>query len=297
MSRQNTTDTESETDERATRRDGDASRSNARHDGRSVRDALVEIDDVTKVYDPEGANVTALQNIDLDIGRDEFVTVLGPSGCGKSTLLEAIAGYLEPTEGEVRVAGERVEGPDPSRGVVFQENRLFPWKTIGENAKFGPQMRDDVDAGRIQELLEVTGLDGFQDAYPHELSGGMQQRAELVRLLANDPDVMLMDEPFSGLDAMTKELMQELLLDIWEEENRTVMFITHDVEEAIFLADRVVVMTARPGQVKDVIDVDLGRPRDLDVLTTERFTDLKSRALDQIHEEAERAMEQAAEGR
>jgi NitT/TauT family transport system ATP-binding protein len=297
MSRQNTTDTESGTDERATRRDGDASRSNARHDGRSVRDALVEIDDVTKVYDPEGANVTALQNIDLDIGRDEFVTVLGPSGCGKSTLLEAIAGYLEPTEGEVRVAGERVEGPDPSRGVVFQENRLFPWKTIGENAKFGPQMRDDVDEGRIQDLLEVTGLDGFQDAYPHELSGGMQQRAELVRLLANDPDVMLMDEPFSGLDAMTKELMQELLLDIWEEENRTVMFITHDVEEAIFLADRVVVMTARPGQVKDVIDVDLGRPRDLDVLTTERFTELKSRALDQIHEEAERAMEQAAEGR
>ena len=295
MSRQDITD--DDTDDRATERtDG---RDRARADGRAsgVHDALVEIDDVTKVYDPDGAAVTALEDIDLDIGRDEFVTVLGPSGCGKSTLLEAIAGYLEPTDGEVRVAGERVQGPDPSRGVVFQENRLFPWKTIGENAKFGPQMRDDVDEQRIGRLLEETGLDGFQDAYPHELSGGMQQRAELVRLLANDPDVMLMDEPFSGLDAMTKELMQELLLDIWEEENRTVMFITHDVEEAIFLADRVVVMSARPGQVKDVIDVDLDRPRDLDMLTTEAFTDHKRRALDLIHEEAERAMEQAAEGR
>jgi NitT/TauT family transport system ATP-binding protein len=224
--------------------------------------------------------------------------VLGPSGCGKSTLLESIAGYLEPTEGSVAVDGEDVSEPDPSRGVVFQENRLFPWKTIGENIRFGPQVRDDaeVDDDRVQELLDKTGLEEFEDAYPNELSGGMQQRAELSRLLANDPEIMLMDEPFSGLDAMTKELMQELLLEIWDDENRTVMFITHDVEEAIFLADRVVVMTARPGQVKGVIDVELDRPRDFEVLTTDRFTEYKDRALELIHEEAERAMKQADQG-
>jgi NitT/TauT family transport system ATP-binding protein len=270
-------------------------REGARTDGPAGREPLVTLDGVSKVYDPGGDEVVALDDVDLEIEEDEFITVLGPSGCGKSTLLESIAGYLSPTEGEVRVDGERVEGPDPSRGVVFQENRLFPWKTIGQNAQFGPQMRGSVDESRIQRLLEVTGLDGFEDSYPHELSGGMQQRAELVRLLANDPKVMLMDEPFSGLDAMTKELMQELLLDIWEDENRTVLFITHDIEEAILLADRVVVMTARPGQIKDVIDVDLPRPRKLKMITTDAFNRHKERALELIHEEAERAMEQERE--
>ena len=259
---------------------------------RATGETLVEIDDLTKIYDPDGAHVTAVENLDLDIGDNEFVTVLGPSGCGKSTLMECIAGYLEPTDGEVLVNGDPVTGPDPSRGVVFQSNRLFPWKTIGQNARFGPQMRNAVDDDRIRELLDETGLSGFEDSYPHELSGGMQQRAELVRLLANDPDIMLMDEPFSGLDAMTKELMQEMLLDIWEEEDRTVLFITHDVAEAIFLADRVVVMTARPGQIKDVIDVDIDRPRDSSVLTSEAFNEYQERASELIHDEAERAMEQ-----
>jgi NitT/TauT family transport system ATP-binding protein len=260
---------------------------------------LVQVDGVSKVYDPDGANVTAVEDMDLHIEDNEFVTVLGPSGCGKSTLLECIAGYLEPTSGSVVVDGEAVSEPDPNRGVVFQENRLFPWKTIGENVRFGPTVRDDaeVDQGRVEELLDKTGLEQFEDAYPNELSGGMQQRAELSRLLANDPEIMLMDEPFSGLDAMTKELMQEMLLDIWDDENRTVLFITHDVEEAIFLADRVVVMTARPGQVKGIIDVELDRPRDFEVLTTDRFTQYKDRALELIHEEAERAMEQADQGK
>jgi NitT/TauT family transport system ATP-binding protein len=259
---------------------------------RVTGEPLVEIDDLTKIYDPDGANVTAVENLDLEIGDNEFVCVLGPSGCGKSTLMECIAGYLDPTGGEVLVNGDVVREPDPNRGVVFQSNRLFPWKTIGENARFGPQMRNAVDDDRIQGLLDDTGLTGFEDAYPHELSGGMQQRAELVRLLANDPDIMLMDEPFSGLDAMTKELMQEMLLDIWEEEDRTVLFITHDVEEAIFLADRVVVMTARPGQIKDIIDVDLDRPRDSSMLTTDTFNEYRKRASGLIHDEAERAMEQ-----
>ncbi|WP_435076939.1 ABC transporter ATP-binding protein [Halococcus sp. AFM35] len=260
--------------------------------GRAASGA-VDIDGLTKVYDPDGDGVVAVEDMDLDIGAEEFVTILGPSGCGKSTVLECIAGYLDPTEGEVRVDGERVTGPDPSRGVVFQSNRLFPWKTIAENIRFGPEMRDAVDDDRVASLVDEMGLEGFEDSYPHELSGGMQQRAELARLLANDPDIMLMDEPFSGLDAMTKELMQENLLDVWEDEDRTVLFITHDVEEAIFLADRVVVMSARPGQVKEVLDVDLERPRKLDMLTTDEFTRVKRRALDLIHAEAERALEQA----
>jgi NitT/TauT family transport system ATP-binding protein len=260
--------------------------------GRAASGA-VDIDGLTKIYDPDGDGVVAVEDMDLDIGAEEFVTILGPSGCGKSTVLECIAGYLQPTEGEVRVDGERVTGPDPSRGVVFQSNRLFPWKTIAENIRFGPEMRDAVDDNRVASLVNEMGLEGFENSYPHELSGGMQQRAELARLLANDPDIMLMDEPFSGLDAMTKELMQENLLDVWGDEDRTVLFITHDVEEAIFLADRVVVMSARPGQVKEVLNVDLERPRKLDMLTTDEFTRVKRRALDLIHAEAERALEQA----
>jgi NitT/TauT family transport system ATP-binding protein len=291
-SNRETTDPDDETDARGGDVDVDGGDS-------APGDGLVQIENLSKVYDPDGANVTAVEDMDLHIEDNEFVTVLGPSGCGKSTLLECIAGYLEPTSGTVVVDGEEVSEPDPSRGVVFQENRLFPWKTIGENVRFGPTVRDDadVDQGRVEELLDETGLEQFEDAYPNELSGGMQQRAELSRLLANDPEIMLMDEPFSGLDAMTKELMQEMLLEIWDDENRTVMFITHDVEEAIFLADRVVVMTARPGQVKGVIDVELDRPRDFEVLTTDRFTQYKDRALELIHEEAERAMEQADQGK
>ena len=252
----------------------------------------IDINDLSKVYDPEGEHVVAVDDMNLDVDAEEFVAVLGPSGCGKSTVMECIAGYLEPSEGEVVVDGSPVTGPDPKRGVVFQENRLFPWKTIKENVEFGPEMRDGVEEGRAQAILDEMGLEGFEDAHPGELSGGMQQRAELARLLANDPDIMLMDEPFSALDALTKEIMQKKLLEVWERDNRTVVFITHDVEEAILLADRVVVMTARPGRVKEIIDVDIERPRDPEVVTTERFTELRERALSVIREEAERALEQ-----
>ncbi|MFC6905265.1 ABC transporter ATP-binding protein [Halalkalicoccus tibetensis] len=252
----------------------------------------IDIDHLTKVYDPEGEDVLAVDDMDLHIEAEEFVALLGPSGCGKSTVMDCIAGYLDPTEGDVVVDGDRVSGPDPKRGVVFQENRLFPWKTVQENVEFGPQMRNGVEEGRARSILDEMGLDGFEDAYPSGLSGGMQQRAELARLLANDPDIMLMDEPFSALDALTKEIMQKKLIEVWERDNRTVLFITHDVEEAILLADRVVVMTARPGQVKEVIDVDLDRPRDPEVVTTERFTELRERALSVIREEAQRALEQ-----
>lgn len=256
----------------------------------------IDINDLSKIYDPEGERVVAVEDMDLSVEAEEFVALLGPSGCGKSTVLECIAGYLEPTAGEVLVDGERVFEPDPKRGVVFQENRLFPWKTIKENVQFGPRMRNGIEEGRAQRILDEMGLEGFEDSYPAGLSGGMQQRAELARLLANDPDIMLMDEPFSALDALTKEIMQKKLIEVWERDNRTVIFITHDVEEAILLADRVVVMTARPGRVKEVIDVDLERPRDPEVVTTEQFTELREQALSVIREEAQRALEQEEEG-
>jgi NitT/TauT family transport system ATP-binding protein len=262
-----------------------------RTDGTDATGAI-DIDNLTKIYDPEGEGVVAVDDMDLHIEAEEFVALLGPSGCGKSTVMNCVAGYLEPTEGDVLVDGDHVTGPDPKRGVVFQENRLFPWKTVQENVEFGPQMRDNIEEGRAQSILGEMGLEGFEDAYPSGLSGGMQQRAELARLLANDPDIMLMDEPFSALDALTKEIMQTKLIEVWERDNRTVLFITHDVEEAILLADRVVVMTARPGQVKDVFDVDLDRPRDPEVVTTDRFTELRERALSVIREEAQRALEQ-----
>ncbi len=255
----------------------------------------ISLNDLSKIYDPEGERVVAVEGMDLDVGAEEFVALLGPSGCGKSTVLECIAGYLEPTDGEVIVDGDSVSEPDPKRGVVFQENRLFPWKTIKENVEFGPRVHEGIEEGRAESILDEMGLDGFEGSYPAELSGGMQQRAELARLLANDPDIMLMDEPFSALDALTKEIMQKKLLEVWERDNRTVLFITHDVEEAILLADRVVIMTARPGQVKDVIDVDIERPRDPEVVTTDRFTELRERALSVIREEAERALEQEEE--
>ncbi len=251
----------------------------------------IQMQDLTKIYDPDGEHVKALEEIDLTIEAGEFVSLVGPSGCGKSTLLNCIAGFIEPTYGQLYVDGDRVDGPGADRGVVFQENRLLPWKTIRENVNLGPKMRGEIEEDRAEELLAQMGIQGTGDQYPTELSGGMQQRAEIARLLANDPPIMLMDEPFSALDALTKEIMQELLLDIWEEDNRTVVFITHDVEEAIFLADRVLIMTAGPGEIKKSIDVDIERPRDLDVTTTPHFNELKEEALSYIVEEAREAME------
>lgn len=259
-------------------------------DSRGAQHGSIVIDDLTKIYDPDGEHVVAVDDVELRIDAGEFVTVLGPSGCGKSTLMNCIAGFLEPTAGHVYVDGTRVDGPSERRGVVFQENRLLPWKTIEENVELGPRMRGEIIEDRASELLAEMGIEGTEDQYPSELSGGMQQRAEIARLLANDPDIMLMDEPFSALDALTKEIMQELLLDIWDADNRTVVFITHDVSEAIFLADRVIVMTASPGRIKADIEVDIPRPRDLEVTTTDRFTELEREVLDLIHSEAREAM-------
>lgn len=213
-----------------------------------------------------GEIVTALDGIDLDIGDDEFLTILGPSGCGKSTLLNIIAGFDRPTGGTIQLDGRIIEEPGPDRGVVFQEYALFPWLNVAQNIEFGLRERGVPKAERqlrIQEQIASVGLRGFDNRYPHELSGGMRQRVALARVLVNDPKILLMDEPFAALDAQTRTIMQSELLRVWSAERRTALFITHNIEEAVLLGDRVVVMTARPGRIKDIVPVKLGRPRDV----------------------------------
>jgi NitT/TauT family transport system ATP-binding protein len=226
--------------------------------------------------------VQALTGIDLDIGAGEFVSVLGPSGCGKSTIIGAVAGFTPTTAGQLEVDGQRVRAPGPDRGVVFQQHTLFPWKTVAGNVEFGLKMRGIGTAERkrtARDILAHVGLGEFVDHYPHQLSGGMQQRVNLARVLVNRPRVLLMDEPFCSLDAQTRLQMQELLLGLWHEFHMTVVFVTHDVDEAVFLSDRVVVLTRRPGRIKAEIPVALPRPRDHELLTSADFTRLKRQAL------------------
>ena len=210
--------------------------------------------------------VVALDGMDLDIADDEFLTILGPSGCGKTTLLNIVAGFEQATSGDVRLDGEPIRAPGPDRGVVFQEYALFPWLTVEQNIEFGLRERrvPKVERmARVHRQIASVGLTGFEKRYPQELSGGMRQRVALGRVLANDPKILLMDEPFAALDAQTRTLMQEELLRVWSGERRTALFITHNIEEAILLGDRVVVMTARPGRIKEIVAVDLPRPRDV----------------------------------
>jgi NitT/TauT family transport system ATP-binding protein len=227
--------------------------------------------------------VRALSNIDLAIEPGEFVSILGPSGCGKSTIIGAVAGFTAITSGELRVAGQRVTEPGPDRGVVFQQHTLFPWKTVASNVEFGLKMRGVGQAARrraAREILDHVGLGEFLHHYPHQLSGGMQQRVNLARVLVNRPRVILMDEPFCSLDAQTRLQMQQTLLSLWHEFHMTVVFVTHDVDEAVFLSDRVVVLTERPGRIKAEIPVGLPRPRTHELLTRPGFTRLKRQALD-----------------
>jgi ABC-type nitrate/sulfonate/bicarbonate transport system ATPase subunit len=210
--------------------------------------------------------IVALEGIDVEIAADEFLTILGPSGCGKTTLLNIVAGFEQATSGDVRLDGNPIPGPGPDRGVVFQEYALFPWLTVEQNIEFGPRERRVSKAerrNRVRRLIASIGLSGFERRYPQELSGGMRQRVALGRVLVNDPKILLMDEPFAALDAQTRTLMQDELLRVWSRERRTVLFITHNIEEAILLGDRVVVMTARPGRIKEIVAVDLPRPRDV----------------------------------
>jgi len=252
----------------------------------------MEIQGVTHLYDPEGTRFTALENCSFKIPRGKLTVLVGPSGCGKTTLVNILAGYNPPTEGTVTIDGTPVTRPGWDRLVIFQETALFPWMTTLGNATFGPmvQGKDQAEAERTaMALLEKVGLRGFEHKFPAQLSGGMQRRAELVRALINNPRVMLMDEPFRGLDAMTREIMQEHLLQLYEETNMTVLFITAELEEAIFLGDTVSVMSSRPGTIRETIEIDLPRPRSFEMLASERYLELKKTIAGIIHEEAMKA--------
>jgi NitT/TauT family transport system ATP-binding protein len=212
-----------------------------------------------------GEVIPVLENVNADVSRGEFVCIVGPSGCGKSTLLNIVGGFLKATSGEVTVEGQPVNDPDPRRIFVFQENGVFPWLNVHENVGFGlRQKMHDERQHIIARYIDMVGLGGFESAYPHELSGGMRQRVEIARALAANPDIIYMDEPFGALDFMTRLKMRTDLVRIWQSEKKTILFVTHDIEEAVQLADRVLIMTARPGTIQEVVDVDLARPRHLD---------------------------------
>jgi NitT/TauT family transport system ATP-binding protein len=254
------------------------------------------IDGVSRVFPGvRGAAPTrALEPTNLSVPENDFITILGPSGCGKSTLLRIVAGLDRPTEGRVLLDGRTVTRPGPDRGMVFQSYTLFPWLTVAENIAFGLKEKGVPQAERrntVSAYVEKVGLRGFENHFPKQLSGGMQQRTAIARALANDPEILLLDEPFGALDNQTRALMQELLLGIWERETKTVLFVTHDIEEAIFLASRVVVMTARPGRIKAEVPVDLPHPRHYTMKTSPEFSTLKARLTEEIRAEAVLAAE------
>jgi len=211
-----------------------------------------------------GRTVRVFENIDLNVGEGEFVCILGPSGCGKSTLLNIVGGFIRPTSGTVLIDGEHVSGPDPRRIFVFQERGVFPWLTVEGNIGFGLfKLSKQERRERIRHYLKMVGLDGFENAYPQELSGGMKQRLEVARALAVNPDMLILDEPFGALDSITRLVMRGELLRIWQSERKTILFVTHDIEESVQLADRIVVMSARPATVRRIVEVDIPHPRDI----------------------------------
>jgi NitT/TauT family transport system ATP-binding protein len=229
----------------------------------------------TKYYDTKSGPLHALADVDLDVSAGEFCCVVGPSGCGKTTLLWSIAGLHSLTGGEVRLDGEQVTGPHPQIGMVFQEANLLPWRSLSHNIEFPFEIkRQKPDRERIEQLINRVGLSGFEGKYPRELSGGMQQRAAIVRALSFNPSVLLMDEPFGALDAFTRDEMNLLVEEIWLETKKTILFITHNITEAVFLSDRVFVMSARPGRISRVFDIPFERPRTLDLLATKEVFDL-----------------------
>ncbi|MBC6905117.1 ABC transporter ATP-binding protein [Saccharophagus sp. K07] len=235
----------------------------------------------------------AVQNVQFNIRSGEFICILGPSGCGKSTLLGALAGHLQPSGGQLLVDGKPVGGPGPDRGMVFQQHTLFPWRNVIDNVAFGLKMRGVNRSQRLQqahEILQLVGLQGFERRWPSQLSGGMQQRVEIARVLINHPSLLLMDEPFGALDAQCRMEMQQLLLEIWGRIRTTVVFVTHDIDEAIFLADRILVMSPRPGRIIEDLRVDFARPRDAEVVTTPEFMHLKRHCLELLRHEQGRAL-------
>jgi len=258
-----------------------------------MQEVKIQVKDLWKTFEPSAKSsggTEALKEINFEIREGEILCLLGPSGCGKTTILNIVAGFQKPSRGEVLVNGRRVDKPGPDRGVIFQEHGLFPWRTVLQNIIFGPQM-----SGRqlqesltlAEQYINLIGLSGFRDHYPHELSGGMQQRVAIARVLVNQPDILLMDEPFGKLDAQTRATMQILLLDVWEKIRPTILFITHDIDEAIFLGDRILVMSCRPGKIFREFKVTLNRPRDYEIVTSSAYLEIKREILHLLKSMAE----------
>ena len=254
----------------------------------------VVIDNISISYFNRNKNVYALRDISTTINPGEFVCLLGPSGCGKSSLLNGIAGFVDPSKGQFYLDNKKIMGPSPEMGMVFQQYSLYPWKTVKENIAFGPSInnRGDESPEKIaMNFLEMIGLSQYANHYPNELSGGMQQRVGIARALANYPDVLLMDEPFGALDSQTRIIMQENLLKLWREFKITVVFVTHDIDEAVFLADRILLMSTLPGKIKKDLKIDLPRPRDKETTDSSRFIELRQICHSLIREESLKAFE------
>lgn len=262
----------------------------------------LSIRNLTKVYDPEGVNIMAVDNCSMEIAPGEFCMIVGPSGCGKTTLLNAIAGFHSVTTGEILLDGRQLCGPTKpvadqgaDRIVVFQNGALFPWKTLAENVAYGPMVQGVLSKRKAlqkaREMLAEAGLGDFGNKYPGEVSSGMARRAEIVRALINNPKVLLLDEPYRAMDALTKAIMHEALLEMYDRTKVTIFFITHDLEEAIFLGDRIYVLTTRPCRLKKVVDVKIPRPRNYEVLSSEQFRLLVEETKDAVHEEAIKAFQ------
>ncbi|QZP33719.1 ABC transporter ATP-binding protein [Pseudomonas sp. DR48] len=251
----------------------------------------LQVDKVSLRYQkPDGGMFTALEQVSFEVPDQQFAVLAGPSGCGKSSLLYLTAGLNEPTEGEIYVGGQQVQGPGADRGMVFQSYTLFPWLTVRQNVEFGLKRRGMAAAQRkeiVDYYVNEVGLTGFADNYAKQLSGGMMQRVAIARALANDPQILLMDEPFGALDSQTRLQMQQLLLRVWGNSKKTVLFVTHDIDEAILLGDRVYVMGARPGRIKQILDVPIERPRTLDMVMERSFIDMKRRIFGLLHDDLE----------
>jgi len=249
---------------------------------------MITVENISVAYRQRGQSVVALENLSFTVADEEFLCILGPSGCGKSTALHVIGGFIPLTTGVVRHNGQMVRGPGKERGVVFQQHNLFPWKTVEENIGFGPRMRGETKQRRkeiVSDYIKIIGLMGFERSYPEELSVGMKQRVALARAFANDPEVLLMDEPFASLDSQTALTMRQLLLKIWSQRRKMVIFVTHDIDEAILLADRVLVLSSRPGKLKGEFRIQLPRPRTSECLVTPHYVDLKKTILSSCHSE------------
>ena len=245
-----------------------------------VLETKLRAESISMVFKRDGKSTAVLENIDLDVRTGEFICLLGPSGCGKSTLLNTMAGFLSPTSGAVKIDGEVVQGPDPRRIFVFQERGVFPWLTVQGNIGFGLfKLSRSEREQRIAHYVKMVGLEGFEEAYPSELSGGMKQRLEVARALAVNPDMLFLDEPFGALDSITRLVMRGELLRIWQAERKTIIFVTHDIDEAVQLADRVVVMSARPATIQQIVNIDIPHPRDI---SSPRYLELRDGIFEQI---------------